>query len=873
MQLLGIISRSVDFWLWIGGAAVILVAALALGLRQRMARATAAIRHRLNPATTWRRLLMEMSSDAMVLVDRAGRILEVNQNACDLCGWTQQDLLGKSVATIVGQQDREAATGALLRLPGARTLTGHLLVEKRNRELVRTEWRWVPAVKDQFYALIRDLRAPTHFETPASPGTELEAIHRVSVAVSQLFDLQTVLDHAIEECMKVVNCDMGVISLIDPASGRLTVAAQRGLPEDKIRRAMESVSLEGNPLSQQLFQTRSILYHKSLNRAPLLPSVLELLQEEQIQSLISIPVVSKGRVLGQLDLGVRRPNTFTAVNTTVLSAIGEQIGMAIQNARLVQEVGEKAVHLQHVLDSSPAGILVITYLPQAEKVTLVNRHFGEIFGQTAEGLLGRSLAELRRLLRDCFDDPQVFERHFAQLVTDRETEDRGELELQRPKAMTLDHFTGPVFDDFKQIIGRIWVLQDVTEQKAIADSLRQTQKLESVGALASGIAHDFRNLLATVLGNLLLMREQLGEDHPVARLLINAESAANSAAEVCKGLLAFGRRAPTKLVPVRLAGVIEQSVRLLKGSMPPRIQLLTDVAPDLRPVAADATQLLQVIMNLAINACDAMPHGGRLVLRAVNRDVDKADCVANAEARPGSFVVLEIEDTGEGIPPSVMARIFEPFFTTKPTGKGTGLGLSIVYGIIKAHNGWIQVRSQVAVGTSFQIYIPATDQPSPEAAPSAIVTPSLPSKPIPTPLPMNAPQPSSPAPTTGQAVLIADDDPMVLELIQTFIQKAGFEVLAADGGQRAVDLLAANRDRVALAILDLHMPIMGGEDCLRELKQIKPSLKAFFLTGYDAETAKEAVERAGAVGSLCKPIQRAELDERVREAIATAPPP
>ncbi|MBI5396366.1 MAG: response regulator [Verrucomicrobia bacterium] len=867
-------SGETVFWLWVGGTVgtvLMLGVMLAIVFRRPGGRAFAQLGYALWPEKTWRRLLMELSSDAMLLVDRSGRVLEANQSLCDLGGWTQAELLDRPLVSLVGESDRRAVAEALARLPGARSLTGQVVLRNKQEELMRTEWRWVPVSKGEFYIFIRDLRAPTRFEATPDVAEEMTALNRVSTSVSQLLDLQSVLDHAIEETMRVVGADVGAITMLDAGGGKLALAVQRGLPAERLRNAVESVPLEGQELAQQLFKTRSILYHKSLNRAPLPSALAQLLQEQQVHAMISIPIVSKGRALGQMDLGVQRPNQFQTVNTAVLSAIGEQIGMAIQNARLMQEVNEKAVHLQYVLDSSPAGILVVSTLPQGEMVTLVNSRFGEMFGVASGTLANRPLEEVRPLLFNCCADPQEFKHRFARLMAAPTTEDRGELALQRPKPLVLDYFTAPVHDDYKRVIGRIWVFTDITQQKAMSEGLQQMQKLESVGTLASGIAHDFRNLLNTIMGNLTLARDNLNDAGEAAHRLTNAEAAAQSAAAVCESLLAFGRKAPAKLVPVRLRSTLEEVGRMLHSSLPSNIQLIIDVAPDLRAVEADTTQILQVVMNLAINARDAMPKGGRLIIRARNRDLDEAACAGHPEARPGSFVLIEVEDTGTGIPPAVMARIFEPFFTTKAPDKGTGLGLAMVYGVAKAHRSWVQVQSQLHVGTVFQFFLPVTDKPAQPTEP--VFKPRIPapgSQPRPAATPPMTSQ--TPAPAASETILVTDDDEMVLELTKTFLEKAGYKTLVANGGLQALDQLRAHPGPVSLAILDLHMPGMSGEECLRELKKLRPDLKAIFLTGYDLETASESAAKAGAAGVLTKPILRNALLAEVRRFL-DAPAP
>jgi len=837
--------------LWLIGVVVLLAAVFLIGRRfwgRLLARGGYAFsRHR-----TWRRLLMEGSSDPMLLVGRRGRILEANQPACDLAGWTQAELLGRPLETLVARDDQRVLREARDRMAGERTVTEHVLLQTKNQEMVRTDWRWVPASRGEVYIIIHDLRAPARLEAAPEAAEQLQALNRVSLAVTQLVHIESVLHYAIAESMNVVGADAALICFIDREQRRVTLAAQQGLPQERLREAIESVPLEGHWLSRHLLQTPEILHYRSLYRAPLPPGLLTVLQEEDVQSLIVIPIVSKGRALGQLELGVRRPHEFFSVNTGVLSAIGEQVGMAVENARLIEQVTEKAIHLEHVLDAGPAAILVVDYLPQGETVTLANQRFGQMFGLAPKSVMQKPFEQVAASLVASFDRESDFERRWARLRSERELEGRGELKLAGPKPRVLDHYTGPVFDDYRQVVGRIWVFTDITEQKTLAEGLRQAQKLESIGTLAAGIAHDFKNLLGAIMGNVALLRDRLGRERDALQPLGSIELAVGSGADMCQSLLAFGRKAPTQLAPMHVGVIVGRAARLLQSSLPGNIRLETDLAEDAQAVEADATQLLQAVMNLAINARDAMPDGGSVTFRVATRALDEEAASSQVEARPGRFTVLTVEDTGCGIAPELLPRIFEPFFTTKPASKGTGLGLAMVYGIAKAHNGWIQVESRAGAGSKFEIFLPVT-QAKVMGQESLVIGQKSES--------------DTSDRATGQTILIADDDPMLLELTKTFLERDGYNVLAARSGEEALELYRARGSEVALMILDMTMPGMSGPQCLEQIRAIQPDAKAMFLTGHSPDVAREEAARLGAVTVLTKPIQRKAFLDEVRRAV------
>jgi PAS domain S-box-containing protein len=443
----------------------------------------------------------------------------------------------------------------------------------------------------------------------------------------------------------------------------------------------------------------------------------------------------------------------------------------------------------------------------------------------------------------------------------------------------------PVLDDAGAVAGILGLLWDVTEAHRMEEQMRQTHKMNAIGQLAGGVAHDFNNLLTGILGNLSLVQAQVPAGTSIKEMLVTAEQAAWRAATLTSQLLGFSRRTILRVEPLLLNRTIDEVVALLSRTLDPRIDLHTSRAADLWTVQADPSQMSQVLMNLCINARDALLevlnqrsevrantpaqavgrltsdlcgsaallHGGESILgettlRLETSNVSLDELAAarqHVTARAGEYVRLRVTDTGTGIPPDVLPRIFEPFFTTKGPDKGTGLGLAMVFGIVQQHHGWIECNSTVGQGTTFDIYLPRST-----ASPSSggVVVPPLP-------------------PEGGtETILLADDEATLRSLGQMILRRHGYNVLLAEDGQRAVETYRRLQHEIALVILDLTMPRLSGQDALRQIRQINPGVRVMFTSGYSAEYLGEEEQR-GIQGFIPKPFRPENLARLVREVL------
>jgi two-component system cell cycle sensor histidine kinase/response regulator CckA len=390
------------------------------------------------------------------------------------------------------------------------------------------------------------------------------------------------------------------------------------------------------------------------------------------------------------------------------------------------------------------------------------------------------------------------------------------------------------------------VAMDIEARRQLQERVERTSRVESIGRLAGGVAHDFNNLLTAILGFGELAQSALEPGSgPHAHLERMLEAAQRGAALV-RQLLAFARQQPARAETLDLNELIGGVVRFLPRLLGEPIDVVAELARDLPPVTVDASQIEQVLVNLAVNARDAMPHGGRLQIATAREQVDEAHAQRHPDATPGEYCVLAVSDAGHGMRPEVAARVFEPFFTTKPVGQGTGLGLSTCYGIARAHGGWIEVDSALGRGSTFRVFLPRSKGERRAPAKSA---------------PALAPD------GRGELLLVVEDDPAIRSLLAATLPALGYDVRLASDGEEALAAASASARPVELLVTDLVMPRLGGRELARRLRVERPDLRVLFVSGYDAqgELQREPLGRSEAF--LAKPYSTAQLAARVRELL------
>jgi len=474
----------------------------------------------------------------------------------------------------------------------------------------------------------------------------------------------------------------------------------------------------------------------------------------------------------------------------------------------------------------------------------INRSAAQTIGYTPRELIGLPisdlmLAEHRRAFLDEYL-PQIKEQGFFNGVTQYLAKDGKKHYIEYRSLMVKQEGQEPYVSGIgRDITDRILSQGEV---KKLERQLQQAQKMEAIGTLAGGIAHDFNNLLMGILGNTSLMLLDMDENHPQYERLKVIERHVRLGADLTKQLLGFARGGKYEAKPTDLNELVKKSVGMF-GRTKKEITIHTKFVENVWTVELDRGQIEHVLLNLYVNAWQAMPGPGQLYIETENIVLDE-HYVKPYEVTPGRYVRLSITDTGVGMDKPTQRRIFEPFFTTKEMGRGTGLGLASVYGIIKNHGGYINVYSEKNEGTIFRIYLPASDKDVPESTsfPEALLKGT-------------------------ETLLLVDDEDIIIEVGKQMLESLGYEVLLAKSGGEAIDLYTKNRDKVDMVILDMIMPEMGGGETYDRLKAINPTIKVLLSSGYSINEKADAILKQGCNGFIQKPFDLRKLSRKIRSVL------
>ena len=394
------------------------------------------------------------------------------------------------------------------------------------------------------------------------------------------------------------------------------------------------------------------------------------------------------------------------------------------------------------------------------------------------------------------------------------------------------------------------IAEDITERRVLEDQFRQAQKMEAVGRLAGGIAHDFNNLLTVVSGYTEVMLDQLAPGNPLHAKAEAIQQASDRATTLTRQLLAFSRKQILELKVIDVNAIVADMERLLRPLIGEDIELVTQLAASVGCTRADAGQLEQVIMNLVVNAKDAMPNGGKISIRTANVTLDESHRPENTFIKNGAYIMIQVSDTGQGMDRETQARIFEPFFTTKEKGKGTGLGLSTVYGIIKQSGGYVFVQSELGRGTVFTIYFPRVDEPSE---------------------PLGTTQVAMASAGGSETVLLVEDEDSVRQLVRETLESRGYRVLEAENGNFGLAMAASHTDTIHLIITDVVMPGLSGHELVEQLLAVRPGIKTLYLSGYAQDAFPTPLTADSQKIFLQKPFTLQSLARKVREILGPLP--
>ena len=520
--------------------------------------------------------------------------------------------------------------------------------------------------------------------------------------------------------------------------------------------------------------------------------------------------------------------------------IRDQWGAALRMIGAMTDVTERYRAMRRIaeqaslLDQARDAIIVRDL---DHRIRYYNRSAERIYGWTAADVMGQSVRDR------FFEDPSVFDTAMASLLQDGNWEGEVAVKGRDGSRIFVDSHWTLTRDEHGDPRSVLVIDTDITEKKELERRFLRTQRMESLGTLAGGIAHDLNNMLAPVLMSIELLKETpSAEERDV--ILGTIEASARRGAEMVRQVLAFARGVEGERTAVDVAALVHGVEKFANDTFMKNITVRSTVAPDVSAVLGDVTQLHQVLMNLCVNARDAMPGGGTLTIAADVQTIHKIDAGLDPQARPGRYVAIRVTDTGSGIPPAILDRIYEPFFTSKPTGKGTGLGLSTSSAIVKSHGGFMRVESEVGRGSTFTVYLPAQD---------VAARPAAARKPAP-----------AIARGSGEVVLVVDDEQPLLRMTSLVLESFGYRVLLAESGAEALLKFEAHRNDIKVIITDMTMPVMDGATVIRKIREIDPHARIIAASGLGAQ---EAARVPGVMRFLPKPLTADTLMQAVSDAV------
>ena len=611
------------------------------------------------------------------------------------------------------------------------------------------------------------------------------------------------------------------IVAISTASQSVIDGSFTALPENRSR---------FNELQELTTNFNAMVAAIALRESELQDKNMELEQEIEERARIEEALQERNEVLASIEEELRTQVDEHIQTREQLLVTEEMLRIQLESAE------ESSLKFKAVFDHSPITV-ALTTLPDGA-FHEVNQAFIDMFGFAREDAIGKTTLELGVWLHE------ADRNRYLQLLKENRFVSNFEVTMRRKGGEEFAvFFSGALLD----IAGKPFALSavmDISEQKRLQNQLAQSQKLDIVGQLAGGIAHDFNNMLAVIMASAEILKLCLPSDEKNHKMINAIIEAANRSADLTSELLTFSRKGTTVVSPVRINDTIIAVISLLERTIDKQIQLKTLLDGDNPVVMGDQTQLQSALLNLGINARDAMPQGGMLTYSTAGKSLDEAECRSmGISLSPGYYLEIMVSDSGAGMTKAVMERIFEPFFTTKAVGKGTGLGLAAVYGTVRSHLGEMHVHSEPGVGSVFKIFLPMAEGE------------------------IDIPPGSSEVPGGNGGILLVDDEEILREVGRELLENLGYRVFLAENGVHAIEVYAANQSDISLVILDMIMPKMGGMETLLKLREQAPEVKVLLCSGFSHEGTGDELIGLGATGFIQKPYSLSLFSRAVADAI------
>ena len=659
---------------------------------------------------------------------------------------------------------------------------------------------------------------------------ELLALNTIAEAVNRSVEISLLLQEAIREVRRLLEVDYGWIYHVE--GGKLVLRASDGVGpaaaaiiEPDIEADSSNIVWARIPRTVQKPRDKSGAARWNFGA---------------ITAWASVPIIVKDRFAGIIIVASRTRSDVAEKQLGLMSAFSNHIGVALENATLFEQLRKSEERYMDLFEHSPDMSHIVT---REGIIVSCNQTETDRLGYQKEDLIGFSVLTLYPLqyhtaARKVLDD--VFERRLEVYGLEEQ------FIAKSGEVVDVSVNTSIVYDEARMPAFVRVVARDITEKKKLESKIMHAQRIDSIGNLAGGIAHDFNNILTSILGSTAIMKRKMRKSNTWYHFADIIETAAKRGAGLTRQLLTFARKSTPQFRPIIINDIIEETLRLFERSIDKSYVINKELSADMAIIKGDDGQIQQAILNLLINARDAMPDGGSITISSqiVGSEVSHASMFG--ESRTGEFASIVIRDTGVGMNREVQERIFEPFFTTKE--KGTGLGLSVVYGVVNSHGGFTSVQSEPGQGTLFSMFFPLVADR--EKFQRTLERQKL--------------------QQGNEHVLVVDDEEHVSELISRMLDHLGYKVNVVHTGQEALDL-ARKKTRIDAVILDMNMPTMSGKETFEKLKKIRPDIRVVVSTGYSNESLEPAMIENLIDGFLQKPYQMEELSKVLREAFDGKP--
>ena len=781
-------------------------------------------------------ILLDSTKELIAILGPDGTVQFANATFQNVLGYRLEELLGRSIHAIVHALDVDIVRE---RLRGVAAVSGASISERCRFRCRDGSWRWIQfncrnrLDEPQFEGLLFHANDVTDLHRMESErAVNSEVVHALN-ETANLDQLLTRIHGSLKRILPAENC---FVALHDPESDTF----QFPFFVDEYDTAPPPQKV-GRSCTAYVFRT---------GRASLIPqSEFDRLAAEGEVELVGSP--SPGWLGAPLKtptstIGVlvvqhyQNENAYDRRDLEFLESVGGHIALAIERRRAEDELRKNESMLRLLFEYNPLP----TWLYEIDTLRFmkVNQAATDLYGYSTEEFEKMNILEIR---------PETQREKAIKYIKEIEA-DAEEHEFWLHQAKDGRTFEVEIISHELKYAGkrvRLVVAQDISERRQLEGQLRQAQKMEAVGRLAGGVAHDFNNLLMVIKGHTELLLNALEPSEQITRKIEQIDRSADRATALTRQLLAFSRMQVLQPQIINLNSIVEEMGKLLPRLIGEDIELLIRTDEDLGTVRADASQMEQVIMNLAVNARDAMPNGGKLVIETANADLDHGYMTSHPLMKAGPYIQLVVTDSGTGMDAETQAHIFEPFFTTKEKGKGTGLGLATVYGIVKQSGGFIWVYSELEKGTSFKIYLPRLDQAEDQ---------------------IGTPHSQKEFPKGTETVLLTEDEQDVREIAREFLESGGYQVIEAKDGAEAVQLAEKYRGQIQLLVTDMVMPGMTGQELAVKLQSEHAGLRVVFMSGYSEHAATEMANADPTVRLMTKPFSRAAILRTVGEILRGA---